>query len=165
MDQTTNFANSQKRMIRMSAKGAPFVMTDAGKKQYRPKAMFKKNASTGALRLLSKANAVPKAIAPAALAGRKVRSNKGTAGVRKTRANKGVARGPQPARAFNRIIAGRFNKPARGGPRKARANKGVKRAIIVSPGGTSYKGKAAATRRKTVPKRLRSNPFASLLMM
>ena len=165
MDQTTNFANSKKRMIRMSAKGVPFVVTADGKKQYRPKAAFKKNAGTGSLRTLSKANVVPKAIAPASHTGRKVRSNKGTAGVRKTRANKGVARGPQPARAFNRIIAGRFNGPA---PRKVRSNKGVKRArgaMIVSPGGTTYKSRAAATRRTTVPKRLRGNPFASLMMM
>jgi hypothetical protein len=165
MDQTTKFANSKKRMIRMSAKGAPFVVTADGKKQYRPKAAFKKNAGTGSLRVISKANVVPKAIAPASHTGRKVRSNKGTAGVRKTRSNMGVARGPQPARALNRIMAGRLNAPARGGPRKTRSNKGVKRALIVSPGGTTYKGKAAVTRRKTVPKRLRGNPFASLLMM
>ena len=165
MDQSTNFANSKKRMIRMSAKGIPFVVTADGKKQYRPKAAFKKNANTGALRVLSKANSVPAAIAPAAIAGRKARSNKGTVGVRKARSNKGAARGPQPARALNRIIAGRFELPGRGGPRKVRANKGAKRTMIVSPGGTAYKGKAALARRTMIPKRMRKNPFASLMML
>jgi hypothetical protein len=94
MDQTTNFANSKKRMIRMSAKGVPFVMTAAGKKSYGPKAAFSKSRD-GGLRKLVKSNSVPNKIAPAMLKGRKVRSNAGTSGMRKVRSNKGVARGPR----------------------------------------------------------------------
>ena len=168
MEQTTNFANSKKRMIRLSAKGKPFVMTSDGKKQYSPKAAFRKSAASGALRRLDSSNKgnLPKAIMPAALAGRRVRSNKGTTGVRPRRSNVGKKRGPQATRAFANIMAGRFNSPA---PkvRKVRSNKGVKRSkvMVASPGGTVYRSKAAATRRKTVPKRLRANPFASLMMM
>jgi hypothetical protein len=149
---TTNFANSKKRMIRMSPKGVPFVMTAEGKKSYGPKAAFKKTPD-GGLRKLTKANSVPKEIAPAMmLQGRKKRSNAG------------VKRGPQPGRMLANIMAGRFENA---GPkvRKVRSNKGKARKIVTSPGGTSYKGMAAATRRKTVPKRMRANPFASLMMM
>ena len=168
MEQTTNFANSKKRMIRMSAKGKPFVMTADGKKQYSPKAAFRKNRNSGALRVLDSSNKgnIPKAIMPASLAGRKTRSNAGTKGARKTRSNKGMKRGPQASRGLADILAGRFNTPA---PkvRKTRSNKGKSRAkvMVASPGGTVYRSKTAATRRKTVPKRLRANPFASLMMM
>lgn len=168
MEQTTNFANSKKRMIRMSAKGKPFVMTADGKKQYSPKAAFRKNSTSGALRRLDSSNKgnLPKAIMPTALAGRKTRSNAGTKGVRPRRSNAGKKRGPQASRGFANIMAGRFNSPV---PkvRKTRSNKGKSRAkvMVASPGGTVYRSKAAATRRKTVPKRLRANPFASLMMM
>lgn len=148
---TTNFANSKKRMIRMSPKGVPFVMTADGKKSYGPKAAFMKT-SEGGLRKLTKANSVPKKIAPAML------------GDRKKRANAGVKRGPQASRMLANIMAGRFENA---GPkvRKVRSNRGKARALVTSPGGTTYKGMGAATRRKTVPKRMRANPFASLMMM
>ena len=168
MEQTTNFANSKKRMIRLSAKGKPFVMTADGKKQYSPKAAFRKNATSGALRRLDSSNKgnMPKAIMPAALAGRKTRSNAGTKGVRPRRSNAGKKRGPQASRGFANIMAGRFNSPVPKA-RKPRSNKGKPRAkvMVASPGGTVYRSQAAATRRKTVPKRLRANPFASLMMM
>lgn len=161
MEQTTNFANSKKRMIRMSAKGKPFVMTADGKKQYSPKAAFRKNRNSGALRVLDSGNKgnIPKAIMPASLAGRKVRANKGTTGVRKPRANKGMKRGPQPSRMLANIMGGRFNSP------KPKARKPRAKVMVASPGGTVYRSKAAATRRKTVPKRMRANPFASLMML
>ena len=148
---TTNFANSKKRMIRMSPKGVPFVMTADGKKSYGPKAAFKKTPD-GGLRKLTKNNSVPNKIAPAMLMGRK------------KRANAGVKRGPQASRMLSNIMTGRFNNA---GPkvRKTRSNKGKARALVTSPGGTTYKGMGAATRRKTVPKRMRANPFASLMMM
>jgi len=168
MEQTTTFANSKKRMIRMSAKGKAFVMTNAGKKQYSPKAAFVKNATSGALRRLDSSNKgnVPNVIMPALLAGRKTRSNAGTKGMRPRRANAGKMRGPQPARGLADIMNGRFNS-SQPTVRKTRSNKGVKRTkvMVASPGGTVYRSKAAATRRKTVPKRLRTNPFASLMMM
>jgi hypothetical protein len=52
-----------------------------------------------------------------------------------------------------------------GGPRKMRSNAGKKRTLVSSPGGT-YKGRAAATRRKASGVRrklLAQNPFASLM--
>jgi len=161
MEQTTNFANSKKRMIRMSAKGKPFVMTTDGKKQYSPKAAFRKNSRTGALRVLSSSNKgnVPKAIMPASLAGRKTRSNAGSKGVRKPRTNKGMKRGPQQSRMLSNIMSGRFNAPA------PKARKPRAKVMVASPGGTVYRSKAAATRRKTMPRRMRGNPFASLMMM
>ena len=165
MEQTTNFANSKKRMIRMSAKGKPFVMTPDGKKQYSPKASFRKNATSGALRILNTANKgnIPNAIMPASLAGRKIRSNAGIKGVRKTRSNKGAVRGPQPARMLSYIMDGLLNSPK---PKpKPKVRKVRSKVMVASPGGTVYRSKAAATRRKTIPKRLRGNPFASLMMM
>lgn len=160
MDQTTNFANSKKRMIRMSAKGIPFVVTADGKKQYSPKAAFKKSPD-GGLRKLVKTNAVPNKIAPAMLKGRKVRSNKGTKGVRPVRANKGVKRGPREATLYRMIFSGDLNAPRGPTGRKIRSNKGKARAFVTSPGGTTYKGMGAAMRRKGT-KRLAGNPFAAL---
>lgn len=147
MDQSTNFANSKRRMIRMSAKGVPFVMTSQGKKQYGPIAKFKKTPD-GNLRVLKANNKVPSKIAPATLTGRK------------KRANKGMARGPREATIFRKV----FGTPKPTG-RKVRSNKGKPRALVATPGGTLYKGKTAATRRKTVPKKMRTNPFASLMLM
>lgn len=164
MDQTTNFANSKKRMIRMSAKGVPFVMTSDGKKQYSPKAAFKKTPE-GGLRKLVKANTVPNKIAPAMIKGRKERANKGTTGVRKERANKGVARGPREATLYRMIFNGDLNAPRGPTGRKIRSNKGKARGprpLVTTPGGTTYKGMGAATRRKGT-KVLRGNPFAALI--
>ena len=103
---------------------------------------------------------------------------RGPAGPRKARANAGVARGPQQGVVQRRMNAANKRAAAKraAGPvvRKARVNKGVKRgmrtpteaalyqmifgpekkavkavkAMIVSPGGTVYKSKAALTRRK-----------------
>lgn len=163
MDQTTNFANSKKRMIRMSAKGVPFVMTADGKKQYSPKAAFKKTPD-GGLRKLVKTNTVPNKIAPAMLKGRKVRSNKGTMGVRKPRSNKGVARGPREATLYRMIFNGNLDAPRGPTGRKVRSNKGKARGprpLVTSAGGTTYKGMAAASRRKGT-KVLKGNPFAML---
>ena len=119
----TKFLARNRRTIYVSSskKGGTTYFTfggkDGQKKQYSPKAAFKKTPD-GGLRKLVKSNSVPNKIAPAMLKGRKVRANKGKA-----------------------------------------------RALVTSPGGTTYKGMGAATRRKTVPKRMRANPFASLMMM
>jgi len=157
MDQTTNFANSKKRMIRMSPKGVPFVMTTDGKKQYSPKAAFKKTPD-GGLRKLVKSNSVPNKIAPAMLTG--------TTGMRKPRSNKGVARGPREATLYRMIFNGKMNDvPRAPSGRKIRSNKGMARGarpLITSPGGTTYKGMGAATRRRGT-KVLKGNPFAALL--
>ena len=164
MDQTTNFANSKKRMIRMSAKGIPFVMTAAGKKSYGPKAAFTKSRD-GGLRKLVKSNSVPNKIAPAMLKGRKVRSNAGTSGMRKVRSNKGVARGPREATLYRKVFGTPKKAIRTSTARKVRSNKGVARgprALVASPRGTLYKGMGAASRRKG-RKVLARNPFLALI--
>lgn len=155
------FANSKRRMIQVSDKGVPFVMTTAGKKSYGPKAAFKKNA-TGTLLKLKPTNSVPKKIAPARIAAPK----KPVGGPRKVRSNKGAKRGPMGPReaTLYRMIFGSAKMP--GAPRKARANKGTKRALVSSPGGTTYKGQAAARRRANTAARRKlaaQNPFATLM--
>lgn len=159
MDQATNFANSKKRMIRMSAKGAAYVKTADGKKQYTPKAAFKKTPD-GVLRKLTRANAVPKKIAPARIAA--TPKAKVAKGERKTRVNRGVARGPREETLYRMIFDGSLNTP-QPKVRKTRSNKGKARGLVASAGGGVYKGRAAATRRTAVPKRMRTNPFAALM--
>jgi hypothetical protein len=152
------FANSKNRMIRMSDKGVPYVMTKEGKRSYKPKAAFKKN-STGTLIRLKPTNAVPKMIAPARIPA----PSKAKGGPRKMRKNVGVKRGPREATLY-RMVFGSAKMP--GAARKMRSNKGMKRKLISSPSGT-YKGRAAATRRKTTQvsrKLVAQNPYASLLM-
>ncbi len=108
---------------------------------------------------------------------------RGPAGPRKARANAGVKRGPQAGVLQRRMNAAAKRAAAKraAGPvvRKPRTNKGVKRgmrtpteaalyqmifgpekkavkavkAMIVSPGGTTYKSKAAAARRKKTVKK------------
>jgi hypothetical protein len=155
------FANSKRRMIQMSAGGVAFVKTNAGKKSYNPKAMFKKN-SDGMLRKITASNSVPSKIAPARIPAAK----KATGGPRKARMNKGVKRGPMGPReaTLYRMVFGSAKMP--GGPRKVRSNKGTKRKLVSSPSGLVYKGMAAGTRRKGTGvrrKRLAQNPFATLM--
>lgn len=162
MEQTTNFANSKKRVIRISAQGKPFVMTNKGKRSYDPRAAFKKNAASGALVKLVKGNAVPNAIAPARLPA----APKPAGAPRKVRSNKGVKRGPSGPReaTLYKMVFG--NKKMPGAPRKVRSNKGTKRKLIGTPRSGLYKGRAAATRRqRTVAQRqlVAQNPFAALM--
>jgi hypothetical protein len=159
MDQTTNFANSKKRVIRMSAKGKPFVMTADGKKSYGPKAAFKKNAASGSLVKLTKGNAVPNKIAPARLPA----APKPAGGPRKLRSNKGVKRGPREETLYKMVFG---NKKIPGGPRKVRSNKGTKRQLVATPRQGLYKGRAAATRRRRTQatrELVAKNPFAALM--
>ena len=134
------FANSKRRMIQVSEKGKPFVMRGDGKKAYGPKAAFKKN-SAGTLIRLKPTNTVPKMIAPA----RVPAPPKAKGGPRKVRKNVGVKRGPREATLY-RMVFGSAKMP---GVRKVRSNKGMKRKLVASPSGKLYKGKAAASRRKT----------------
>jgi hypothetical protein len=159
MDQTTNFANSKKRVIRISAQGKPFVMTNKGKRSYEPKAAFRKNAASGALVKLVKGNSVPKALAPARLPA----APKPTGAPRKVRSNKGMKRGPREATLYKMVFG---NKKMPGAPRKVRSNKGTKRKLISTPRQGLYKGRAAATRRQRTEaqrKLVAQNPFASLM--
>ena len=152
------FANSLGRMIRVSDKGKAFVMTKDGKRSYKPKAAFKKNAAGNLIRL-KPTNSVPKVIAPA----RVPAPPKAKGGPRKVRKNIGVKRGPREATLY-RMVFGSAKMP---GVRKVRSNKGTKRKLVASPSGKLYKGKAAASRRKTTQARRKlvaQNPFASLMM-
>lgn len=154
------FANSKNRMIRMSDTGVPYVMTKEGKRSYKPKAMYKKNAA-GTLVKLKPTNSVPKMIAPA----RMPAAPKAKGGPRKVRSNKGVKRGamgPREATLY-RMVFGSAKMP--GAARKVRSNKGMKRKLVGSAGVT-YKGQAAATRRKRTMagrKLMAQNPFAALM--
>ena len=151
------FANSKRRMIQVSDKGKPFVMRD-GKKAYAPKAAFKKNAA-GTLVRLKPTNTVPKMIAPA----RVPAPPKAKGGPRKVRKNAGTKRGPSEATLY-RMVFGSAKMP---GVRRVRSNMGMKRKLVASPSGKLYKGKAAASRRKTTSARRKlvaQNPFASLMM-
>ena len=107
---STNFANSKKRVIFKSDRGTFFVKTATGGKSYAPKAAFRKNAA-GTLVRLTTSNSVPNKIAPAA---------------RKTRSNAGVARGPREGTLQRRMNA-ESRRLAAKGPRKVRKNKGIKR--------------------------------------
>ena len=103
MPNSTNFADSKKRVIRLSDKGKYYVVKADGTKSYAPKAAFKKT-SAGGMKKLQVGNVVPNKLK------RATRSNKGVkrgpvAGPRKPRANKGVARGPQAGVVQRRMNA------------------------------------------------------------
>lgn len=191
MMNSTNFANSKQRVIRMGSRGGFYIAKADGEKKYNPVAKFRK-AADGSMVKLTKTNLpnVPEAIRPARAAeakgtpkprGRKPMSNSAKAtkmfqGIlnkppRKVRKNKGVPRMSDSAKAtktFQAILAK--------GPRKVRKNKGVarkpkapkvaaKNVIVVSPGGTLYKSKRSemALKRARAQRKLREeNPFAAL---
>lgn len=141
---TTNFYTSKRRVIRISPKGAPYTQDAAGKKAYKPIAKFVKTAN-GSMRDITLNNALPNRVTRGVVKG-----------VRKTRSNAGMKRGPGSRfqARLNDILQGKFNnKPAptrkprarrinpRSGnnfdatevmarmmrPRKIRSNAGVKR--------------------------------------
>ena len=132
---STNFANSKRRVITLGPRGAFRVGKMDGTFKYAPVARFRK-AADGSMVKLTKTNLpkVPEAIRPARAAAAKAT----TPMVRKNK----VA----PANA-------RKNKPA------------AKNVIVVSPGGTLYKNKRSNTalKRATTQKKLRNrNPFTAL---
>lgn len=88
MNTSTNFADSKRRVIRMSEKGAFFIMKD-GKKQYNPTAKFIKTTE-GNMRVIRSENKVPAPIAPVM--------------DRKERSNKGVARGPREGKILRNLF-------------------------------------------------------------
>ena len=143
------FANSKKRMIQMSDKGVPFVMTAAGKKSYKPVAAFKKNAN-GSLVKLKNTNNVPNAIKPKAMKkpsyANMVKKSTTTPKPRKTRSNKGASR----EGTAERRAAAMFNAPK---TRKVRSNKGVKR----GPREGTAERKAAAMFNAPKTRKVRSN--------
>ena len=161
MMNSTNFANSKRRVIRMGSRGGFYIAKGDGEKKYNPVARFRK-ASDGSMTKLTKTNLpnVPEAIRPARAAGkapsptplapanaRRARMNamaaKRAAGAmpaprRRARATT-KPRGRKPmsnsAKASQLFTAMVLNKPAR----KVRKNKGVAR--------KPKSGSAEATRR------------------
>lgn len=79
-NQSTKFLNSNKRRIYRSAGGRYFVRNAEGQKQYKPKAAFY-NVPGGNAMTVHANHVIPAAIRPK--------------GLRKTRKNKGAARGPR----------------------------------------------------------------------
>ena len=155
----TNFANSKKRVIMMSKKNVPYVLAKGAdgkmEKRYKPKAAFRKQAD-GSMRSIDARNksAIPNKVMPAALKGRKARSNTGVA--------RG-ARGPREG-ALLRMMNTESRKMA-----MMRRRAAARKAMAVSPGGTIYKSKRAmdarrrAAARKAMVNALTTvNPFAAL---
>jgi hypothetical protein len=136
----TKFLNSKRRVIHMTADGKYVAVSDAGKKIYNPKAHYVKSPG-GTVRVAHNSSArVPTKI-------RKVM-------VRKTRVNRGKARGVRAG-----VHAG--NLPALFSPKAARP-RGRPRKHMVSPGGNMglaklFGGKPVRKERK--PK----NPLARLV--
>ena len=134
MNVATSFLNSKGRRIYQGAKGGYFAKKADGTRVYGIKAAKRVAVgSNSAPRKIvnSVRNEVPSAIRPAV---RKTRTNKGVArgpqvGVgRKVRSNKGVARGPQVGVVQRRTDAeARRLAARRAAGRKTRSNKGVAR--------------------------------------
>ena len=148
MDSNTHFRNSKRRVIYQSAKGKFFVKKADGTKAYKPKAAFHVANSSANLVKVTRSHAIPAAIRPAAIGGRKVRKNAG--GVRMTE-----------AKAFQMI----FNTPK--APRKKRKNAGVARGHregYLQRKMNAESKRRAMPKRKKIPLRIfkRSNPFAAL---
>ena len=191
MMNSTNFANSKQRVIRMGPRGGFYVSKGDGQKKRQPVAKFRK-AADGSMVKLTKANLpnVPEAIRPARAAaakatpkprGRKPMSNSAKATkmfqavlnkpahkVRKNKApNAPKPRGRKPmsnSAKATKMFAKVLNKKV--APPKAKAAKvAAKNVIVVSPGGTLYKSKRsemALKRAKNQKKLRRQNPFAAL---
>jgi hypothetical protein len=113
----TNFFNSKKRVIYVSAKGKYFVMGDKGT-QYSPKAAYSRNSNGNPKSLANFSGNVPNAIKPKVGRTRAI-------GPRRQRKNAGVARGPRPVSNAAALKA-LFAEP-KGYSRRPRKNKGVKR--------------------------------------
>ena len=104
----TNYLNASKRRIFHGARGGFHALGDGGKKVYGVKASFRKVGNGNATKISNMA-AVPSPIR------------------RKTRSNKGVARGPREGTMLRRMAASK--------PKKTVA----KNVMVFSPGGTLYK--------------------------
>lgn len=151
----TKFLNSKHRVIGMTSNGKYAARTSSGGLVYNPKARYVKSPG-GSERVVSNSNArIPTAIRPKA--------------VRKTRSNRGKARG-----AYAGVHAG--NLPALFSP-KAKRGRGRPRKHLVSPGGNMgiaalFGGKAVRKARSNAgvkrgprvgKKVMAKNPFAALM--
>ncbi len=115
MMNSTNFANSKQRVIRMGPRGGFYVSKADGQKKRQPVAKFRK-AADGSMVKLTKANLpkVPEAIRPARAAAAKA-----------TPKPRGMSNSAKATKMFQAIL----NKPAR----KVRKNKGVARKKAPTP--------------------------------
>lgn len=153
MMNSTNFANSKQRVIRMGPRGGFYVSKGDGQKKRQPVAKFRK-AADGSMVKLTKANLpnVPEAIRPARAAAAKATP--------KPRGRKPMSNSAKATKMFAKVL----NKKV--APPKAKAAKvAAKNVIVVSPGGTLYKSKRsemALKRAKNQKKLRRQNPFAAL---
>ena len=112
---STNFANSKQRVIRMGPRGGFYVAKVDGQKKRNPVARFRK-AADGSMVKLTKANLpnVPEAIRP-----------KRAAAAKATPKPRGMSNSAKATKMFATML----NK----GPRKVRKNKGVARKKVATP--------------------------------
>ena len=115
MMNSTNFANSKQRVIRMGPRGGFYVAKADGSKKRNPVARFRK-AANGSMMKLTKANLpnVPEAIRP-----------KRAAAAKAAPKPRGMSNSAKATKMFATIL----NK----GPRKVRKNKGVARKKVATP--------------------------------
>ena len=118
MMNSTNFANSKQRVIRVGPRGGFYVAKADGSKKRNPVAKFRK-AADGSMVKLTKANLpnVPNAIRPARAAAAKATP--------KPRGRKPMSNSAKASKMFATIL----NK----GSRKVRKNKGVARKKVATP--------------------------------
>lgn len=168
MDSNTHFRNSKKRVIFQSAKGKFFVKKADGSKTYKPKAAYHVANASSNLVKVTKSHAIPAAIRPAAIGGRKVRKNAGGVRMTEAKAYQMIFNTPMPAK--KRRVA----KPKHTGAtprhptgRKIRKNAGIAkghREGYLQRKMNAESKKRAAPKKKKVALRIfkRSNPFAAL---
>ena len=131
---STGFANVKRRVIYRNPKtGAFFVKTAQGLKKYSPTARFRVANNGKSRRItMNTRNSVPNKIRPA-------RARVSVADAKKRAVS--AAANKRHNYGIMRIFAN-----ARPSIRKMRTNLGKARALVMSPGGTKYKGKTALAR-------------------
>jgi hypothetical protein len=146
MMNSTNFANVQKRLIRMGPRGGFFVAKADGSKKRKPVARFRKGAD-GSLVRLTKGNLpnVPAAIRPKRAAAAKA-APKPRKRVRTPMAPTNARKARMNAMAMKRAV-GIMAAPRR---RIRVAPKGKANVMVMSPGGTFYKMKRSLMARTRV---------------
>ena len=132
MMNSTNFANSKQRVIRMGPRGGFYVSKADGQKKRNPVARFRK-AADGSMVKLTKTNLpnVPEAIRPARATPKPLGRPPATNSAKATKMfAKVLNKGPRKVRKpmSNSVKATKmFTKILNKGPRKVRKNKGVRR--------------------------------------
>lgn len=160
MMNSTNFANSKQRVIRMGPRGGFYALKADGQKKRNPVAKFRK-ATDGSMVKLTKANLpnVPEAIRPARAAAAKA-----------TVARPRLSPGAKATKVFQAIL----NKP----PRKVRKNKGVLRVAPKARASPKPRGRKPASdsvkatkmfakilNKQVAPPKVKANKLASKNVM